>query len=156
MSPWVAAGAGLSWLQPTSDGLPTIAAGRAPEIFYNDCDAESVVKAENRLRPQSAASFQQEVGATPERSLRSVYIVCRQDRAIAAAGQRQMAERAGRIVAMPTGHCPFICQPEQLSERYGGRQLEGRLATWWRRAAIWPSRCFIARSHAFCVPRSPR
>ena len=115
VGPWVTSGvADISWLQTTADGLLTVAKGRARDVFYNDCDAEVIAEAEARLRPQSGVSFQQQVDVSPR--LPSLYIVCNQDLTIPVAGQMQLAERAGRICELSTGHCPFLSQPEQLSD----------------------------------------
>lgn len=116
VEPWVAAGADLSWLVPTPEGLLTIAPGQTSQIFYNDCDPAVAAKAESRLRPQSGASFQQPVQPSQLKLKPFLYIVCTEDRAIPPAGQRQMAERADRVLELPTGHCPFLSQPERLAD----------------------------------------
>ncbi|MEX2588143.1 MAG: alpha/beta hydrolase [Actinomycetota bacterium] len=116
VEPWVAAGADLSWLQPTPEGLLTVAPGRVSEIFYNDCDPTVASEAEGRLRPQSGISFQQPFQGSPRPSPPSLYVVCTEDRAISAAGQRQMAQGAQRVLELSAGHCPFLSQPERLAQ----------------------------------------
>lgn len=116
VEPWVAAGADLSWLQPTPEGLLTVAPGRVSEIFYNDCDPTVAAEAEKRLRPQSGVSFQQTVEVALRPHPPSLYVVCTEDRAIPPTGQRQMAQGAQRVLELPAGHCPFLSQPERLAQ----------------------------------------
>jgi len=84
-------------------------------IFYNDCSPADVAWAMDRLRPMFMAG--DPVGP-PRRAWAdkpSTYVVCSLDAAIPAHHQRDMAQRATRVVEWDTGHSPFINRPDLVS-----------------------------------------
>ena len=58
--------------------------------------------------PAAAATQWDRVPAT--------YVVCSADRTIPPILQRRLAARVGRSVELPTGHSPFLSQPERVVE----------------------------------------
>jgi pimeloyl-ACP methyl ester carboxylesterase len=86
----------------------------AGEVFYNDCDADTVAWALTQLRPMRMSG----AGATAAawRTLPSTYVVCKQDRAILPELQRKMATRTGDVVEWDTSHSPFASRPELVAD----------------------------------------
>ncbi len=86
------------------------------ELFFADCDDGTFAEALTRATPQSQAAFGQPVRRVAWREIPSTYVVCAEDRAIPAAGQRAHAAKATRIVELACGHHPFLSQPETLAQ----------------------------------------
>jgi pimeloyl-ACP methyl ester carboxylesterase len=97
-------------MKQTDDGRSMLDPGTSGAVFYNDCDAETVAWAMERMR-----SMRLEAG-TPAataawRGLPSTYIVCTQDRAILPELQRRMAARTSEVIEIEASHSPFASQP---------------------------------------------
>lgn len=85
------------------------------QVFHGDlAHAEEVEALAALLRPQSVASFTDEVIAAGWYDIPSTYVVCTEDRAVPADAQRQMAERADDVVTMSTPHAPMLSAPDEL------------------------------------------
>ena len=102
------------WLS-FDEGLLTVASGWGSKLFYSDCLPEVAASAESRLAPQSALSFQQEVGVTPWRTVQSTYIVCADDQSVPPVAQRSWASRVDDSVQIHSGHSPMLSQPDKLA-----------------------------------------
>ena len=85
------------------------------ELFFADCDEDTFTEALTRAAPQSQVAFGQPVRRVAWREVRSTYVVCTEDHAIPAAGQRAHAAKATRTVELACGHHPFLSQPEALA-----------------------------------------
>jgi pimeloyl-ACP methyl ester carboxylesterase len=88
---------------------------RPAEVFYDDVHADIARGAVARLRHQSLAALGQPLVRAAWRTIPSTYIVCERDAAIPVWVQEAMAERAGRVLRMPTSHSPFLSRPAQLA-----------------------------------------
>ena len=88
---------------------------KARGALYNDCTREIGDWATAQLSVQTLASFRsaRRGGDVP---VASRYILCRQDHAIDPELQRVMARRTDEVIAIESGHCPFLSQPGDLSE----------------------------------------
>jgi pimeloyl-ACP methyl ester carboxylesterase len=116
---------GLLTLSPKYPLPPTqgTAAGLALSIprefrvasFMHDAPAPVAHWAAAQFREQALAPFGEPVRLTPARygQVASSYVVCTEDRLLAPAMQRQMADRTGcsRILALPASHSPFLSDP---------------------------------------------
>ena len=102
------------WIEIVEDGAASVA-HRSREIFYADVDEQTAKQAEERLVPQSTASFSDELTAAAWHELPSTYLVAEQDNAIPVAAQEQMAARADAVHRLATSHSPFLSQPDEVS-----------------------------------------
>jgi pimeloyl-ACP methyl ester carboxylesterase len=85
------------------------------ETFYADVRPHTARGAVARLGHQALAAFEQPLTRAAWRSVPSTYVVCERDAAIPVVAQEMMAERAGRVLRMPTSHSPFLSRPAQLA-----------------------------------------
>src|SRR5436309_6897804 len=85
------------------------------EVFYADVRPHTARGAVARLGHQSLAAFEQRLTAAAWRTIPSTYVVCERDAAISVVAQEFMAERADRVLRMPTSHSPFLSRPAQLA-----------------------------------------
>jgi pimeloyl-ACP methyl ester carboxylesterase len=112
-----AAGAGPApWVHPRPDGTAVLRSDHLQELFFSDCDNETFAEALTRATPQPLAAFGQPVRRVAWREVPSTYVVCAEDRAIPAAGQRVHSAKATHIVELACGHHPFLSQPEALAQ----------------------------------------
>ena len=88
--------------------------------FYQDADARTLAKVQDRVQLQSPAPFRHKldvdeatVGKRP-----AAAVICMVDRAISPGHQRWMAERAGcdPILEIDSGHSPFLTKTEILAD----------------------------------------
>ena len=103
-------------IQFSADGTIVVDPARASDIFYADCEPIAVAAAVARLVPESGAGFTQSPRAVGWRERPSTYVVCTEDRAIAPAMQRTLADRCDTVVEWPTSHSPFVSRPELVTE----------------------------------------
>lgn len=85
------------------------------EIFYNDVSPELTARSVQRLTAHSLAAFGQPLTNVGWEAVPSTYVICEQDQAIPPVAQEAMAQRAGEVLRMDTGHSPFLSQPEALA-----------------------------------------
>jgi pimeloyl-ACP methyl ester carboxylesterase len=90
---------------------PTVAA----ECLYNGCDDATVAWAINRLVPHPLGSLQQTPSRIAWRVKPSTYAVCTDDLVVHPDLQRILAERCTSVVEWPTGHSPFLSDPERVA-----------------------------------------
>ena len=88
---------------------------RPGEVFYGDVHSRVARGAIARLGHQSLDAFRQPLTRAAWRTIPSTYVVCERDAAIPVDVQEIMAERAGRVLRMPTSHSPFLSRPAQLA-----------------------------------------
>ncbi|TDD46931.1 alpha/beta hydrolase [Kribbella antibiotica] len=82
-------------------------------VFFNDIDDPT--DAVRRLEPQSYRAVTDELTAAAWRSTESTYVVCENDQAIPVFAQEAMAQRAGKVERLASGHSPFLSCPEELA-----------------------------------------
>lgn len=100
-------------METSEDGFITVAPRAVRDLFYADCETSLAEMAISRLRPQASNSFAAPPPSFPAwKSVTSTYVVCDQDRAIAAEDQERAATRATSVVHWPTGHSPFLSRPD--------------------------------------------
>lgn len=103
-----------SWIEVVEDGAATVTTAPG-HVFYNDIGDETEVQGlAARLRPQSMASFTDEVTAAGWHDIPTTYVVCSDDNAIAPEAQEQMAERADQVETLSTSHSPMLSAPHEL------------------------------------------
>ncbi|HEY6744651.1 MAG TPA: alpha/beta hydrolase [Mycobacteriales bacterium] len=104
------------WVRPGPDGTLELAGDDLRELFFADCDDATYAAALTRRARQDAAALAAPVTAPAWRTVPSTYVVCAGDRAVPAADQRAAAARAGRVLEVPSGHHPFLADPELFAE----------------------------------------
>lgn len=90
-----------------------------PSLFYNDCDAQDVYRALERLRPQATVIVTTPASYTQERwgGVPRWYVVCLRNNAVTLSMQRGMlAATPCATLTLDTGHSPFFSDPEALVE----------------------------------------
>ncbi len=89
------------------------------DLGYADCSEEDMALVRSLLAPQTLAPLATSVQITPEQAGRvpKVYITCTQDRVISPAAQRRMytALPCEQVIAMETGHNPYLSAPQTLA-----------------------------------------
>lgn len=102
-------------------GVAAVADDAIAPLFFHDCPPDVAGRAEERARQQAEplAPF-----ATPVRVSEAnfgrvprVYVRTLADRVVSPALQERLvaATPGGHVVAMATGHCPFLAKPEELA-----------------------------------------
>jgi pimeloyl-ACP methyl ester carboxylesterase len=120
-----AAVAGIDWVgRPNladgfivaSDGTITLDPKVAAQCLYNDCDVDTVTWAVDRLGRHPLGNLQQTPSRIAWRAKPSTYVVCADDFGIHPDLQRVLATRCTSVVEWPTGHSPFLSDPERVIE----------------------------------------
>lgn len=104
------------WMDPGADGTVGVHADIVRELFLQDCDEATQREALERLTRQSAAPFTQPPRQVAWHDTPSTYFVCTEDLAIPPDVQRQRASDDARMIDVPTGHHPFLAQPDAFAE----------------------------------------
>ena len=104
------------WMDPGDDGTVGVHADIVRELFLQDCADATVHEALARLTRQSAAPFAQPPRKIAWQEKPSTYFVCTEDLAIPSEIQRQRANRSARMIDFPSGHHPFLSQPDRFAE----------------------------------------
>ena len=81
-----------------------------------DCPPGIVREGAARLVRQTIAVTQQPVRQVAWHDLPTTYVVCADDRGTPASAQREFARRAGKVVELPTGHHPFLSEPQAVAD----------------------------------------
>lgn len=105
-----------SVLSFNDDGTVSIDITQAESLFFNDCTPADVAWAIERLGAQAVAELAGIASVAAWQTVPSTYAVCNDDRAVAPALQRAMAERCTHTVEWPTSHSPFLSQPELVAD----------------------------------------
>ncbi len=114
----------LGAIQAAEDGSTTVQADLIRQIFYHQCSDEDVERAMGELVRDEAAIPRDGVRAAAWKTIPTTYIVCTEDQALLAPGQRELARRANRIAEWPTDHSPFFSSPQLLIDLLDGLALE--------------------------------
>lgn len=112
------------WIQELEGGLTLPDLDQAPDVFYGDCDDDTVQAAVARIRPMSGAPFAEAVPVPAWHDVPSTYVVCAEDAAIPPELQRDlMSPRAQEVVTLQASHSPFFSQPEAVAEILAARSV---------------------------------
>ena len=101
-------------IQEADDGSTTVEEGKIRQIFYHQCPDADVERAMRELTPNEAAITFDAPREAAWKTIPTTYVVCTEDQALLAPGQRQLARRANRIAEWPTDHSPFFSNPQLL------------------------------------------
>jgi len=104
------------WMDPGDDGTVGVHAEIVRELFLQDCDDATAEQALARLTRQSVKPFTQAPRQIAWQDKPSTYVVCTDDLAIPAQLQRQRAGAGARLVDFPSGHHPFLSQPQAFAD----------------------------------------
>jgi pimeloyl-ACP methyl ester carboxylesterase len=85
------------------------------EVLYNDVSPELTARSVPRILPQALTAFEQPLTNAAWKAVPSTYVICEQDEAIPPFAQEAMAQRAGEVLRMDTGHSPFLSKPQELA-----------------------------------------
>ncbi|MFJ2862423.1 alpha/beta hydrolase [Kitasatospora sp. NPDC087314] len=100
----------------SEDGTFTVRPDALAETFLQDCGPEIQRQATAKTARQSLAVLKQPVRSAAWQHVATTYLVCAQDRGTPADLQREFARRAGRVVALDTGHHPFLSRPAAVRD----------------------------------------
>ena len=96
------------------DGSTTVQADKIRYAFYHQCSDEDYEHALTQLvRDDGAVPFDAPRD-TAWNKITTTYVVCTQDQALLAEGQRALARRADRVVEWETDHSPFLSAPHLM------------------------------------------
>jgi hypothetical protein len=88
---------------PQSDGTAVLRSEQLQELFFQDCNEDTLAEALTRATPQSLAAFGQPVRRVAWREIPSTFVVCTEDRAIPVARQRAQPRRPPEPSRSPAG-----------------------------------------------------
>ena len=101
------------------DGCLVLDPEACRQVFYNDCDEETIAAAVGRIRRQTTSLLMEPfpMGGW-QGSPRASYILCTDDRGVPPAWSRKVAaERLGSpAVELPGSHSPFLSRPGALAD----------------------------------------
>jgi pimeloyl-ACP methyl ester carboxylesterase len=102
------------------DGMSTVPAAAAIDIFYHDCAPSAAAGAAAKLTPQSNAARDVAASISEARfgSVPRIYIEALKDRSLVPVVQRRMQELVpgASVRQMDTGHAPMLANPQGLSD----------------------------------------
>jgi pimeloyl-ACP methyl ester carboxylesterase len=101
------------WL--TSEDGRTLLPDNPQHLFFNDCPPEVAERAAAAIVPQRKDVFRQEIFAAAWQHVPSTYVICGRDNAVAPALQEGMAERAGTVSRIDSGHSAFLSRPGDVT-----------------------------------------
>ena len=106
------------------DGSTTVQADKIRYAFYHQCSDEDYEHALTQLvRDDGAVPFDAPRD-TAWNKITTTYVVCTQDQALLAEGQRALARRADRVVEWATDHSPFLSAPHLMVDLLDGLARE--------------------------------
>jgi len=97
------------------DNMVTLDPTVAAQCLYNDCDDATIAWALNRLGPHPLENLQQSPARIAWRTKPSTYAVCAEDLVVHPVLERILAKRCTSVVEWPTGHSPFLSDPERVA-----------------------------------------
>ena len=97
------------------DGTSTLLPSAA-SCLYQDCGPAEVAWAMAHVGPQPMLNLSQEPAAVAWKHKPSTYVVCAHDQAVHPELQRILARRCTTTTEWPTGHSPFLSQPERIAD----------------------------------------
>ncbi|MCY4617191.1 MAG: alpha/beta hydrolase [Chloroflexi bacterium] len=106
------------------DGSTTVQADKIRYAFYNQCSDEDYEHALTQLVRDDAAIPFDAPRDTAWNKITTTYVVCTEDQALLAEGQRALARRADRVVEWATDHSPFLSAPHLMVDLLDGLARE--------------------------------
>jgi pimeloyl-ACP methyl ester carboxylesterase len=86
-------------------------------LFFADCDDDTVASAFKRLRPQAAYPSMVTTSLTEQPSVRCTYIACTEDQMVSLEWSRRTAGELGAdFIELPGSHSPFLSRPDALAD----------------------------------------
>ena len=102
-------------IQAGEDGSTTVQEDLIRQIFYGKCSDQDVDRAMQELvRDEAAIPLGDALRDTAWSQITTTYVVCTEDQALLAEGQRTLARRADRVVEWATDHSPFFSTPQLM------------------------------------------
>ena len=102
-------------IQAGEDGSTTVQEDLIRQIFYGKCSDQDVDRAMQELvRDEAAIPLGDVPRDTAWNKITTTYVVCTEDQALLAEGQRTLARRADRVVEWATDHSPFFSTPDLM------------------------------------------
>lgn len=98
-----------------TDGATEIVPELADQHLYHDCTPEQRAWARSLLVSQGARSGRGTPTRTAWRSVPSTFVVCTEDRAVAPAVQRRMAERCTAVLELAAGHSAYLSRTQEVA-----------------------------------------
>ena len=106
------------------DGSTTVQADKIRYAFYHQCSDEDYEHALTQLVRDEAAIPFDAPRDTAWSKITTTYVVCTEDRALLAEGQRTLARRADRVAEWATDHSPFFSAPHLMVDLLDGLARE--------------------------------
>ena len=97
---------------PGDDGSTTVQEDKIRYAFYHQCSDEDYERALKLLVRDAGAVPFDAARDTAWSKITTTYVVCTEDQALLAEGQRTLARRADRVVEWATDHSPFFSAPD--------------------------------------------
>lgn len=86
-------------------------------LFFADCDDDTVVAAVKRLRPQAGYPSMVRTSLTEHPSVTCSYIACTEDQMVSLEWSRRTASALGAdFIELPGSHSPFLSRPDTLAD----------------------------------------
>lgn len=115
----------LTAVQVGEDGSTTVQEDKIRYAFYHMCSDEDYERALAELvRDSAPIAMDDPPRDTAWSKITTTYVVCTEDRALLAEGQRTLARRADRVVEWETDHSPFLSAPHLLVDLLDGLSRE--------------------------------
>ena len=107
------------------DGSTTVQDDKIRYAFYHQCSDEDYERALTELvRDEAAIPLDDPPRDTAWSKITTTYVVCTEDQALLAEGQRTLARRADRVVEWSTDHSPFFSAPNLMVDLLDGLARE--------------------------------
>lgn len=109
---------------PGDDGSTTVQEDKIRYAFYHQCSDEDYERALKLLVRDAGAVPFDAARDTAWSKITTTYVVCTEDQALLAEGQRALARRADRVVEWATDHSPFFSAPDLVVDLLDGLARE--------------------------------
>ena len=109
---------------PGDDGSTTVQEDKIRYAFYHQCSDEDYERALKLLVRDAGAVPFDAARDTAWSKITTTYVVCTEDQALLAEGQRTLARRADRVVEWATDHSPFFSAPDLVVDLLDGLARE--------------------------------
>ena len=104
------------WIHQPAPGLLAVDDETAPSLFYGACDEETVAWAMPQRTRRSVAADAQILTAAAWHEHTSLYVVCARDATIPPQAQRDMSQRATRVIELDADHFPQLSIPDRTAD----------------------------------------
>jgi pimeloyl-ACP methyl ester carboxylesterase len=97
------------------DGYLSVSKNVASQVFYNDCSAEDVEWASDRVTPEHLSSLDATITAAAWQVLPTTYIKTSRDRALSPVLQEAMASRVEWRAEIDSDHSPMLSHAQDCA-----------------------------------------